>query len=190
MFIGVIVLPELVTYTNAVPKNDQLEKHQVTIVSTHKNDPHFVMEMEDGTRRMMEWPVTVSYHGGFPSDVWSDEHRKNLPGCRAEIHGLPMRWTTRDRYRVWALNCPDKEIQIPMDLVVKDYQLSLNARRSGWFVPLACLVLLLTLFIQECKGNYIEGEKVMNESIHQNILIVTNIFIIGDRPRLWHCRTR
>lgn len=148
------VVPYVVTHLNGIPTAAELEAHQVTIVATQENDPHFSVDMADGARRHLEWPVPVSYHGGFRSYVWTDAQRKALVGCKAEIRGVPMRWTIRERYRIWALDCPQQQIHIGLNETAKDYKLWLSTRDSSmpyFFIPV--FLFYFIAFIREGRGN-------------------------------------
>ena len=152
-FFAIIAGPEIVTWLNGIPAADELETHQVTIVAVQEKDPHFAVDMADGSRKIMEWPVPISYHGGFPSYAWDKERRQQLPGCNAEIQGVQVRWTIRERYRIWSLDCPEKGIRITTEMTTKDYSGWLKSRKSGWFIPFSYCLFLLIVFIRESRGN-------------------------------------
>ena len=145
--------PEIVTMINTIPDAATLETHQVTIIATQEKDPHFAVDMADGSRRIMEWPVHFSYYGGFRSYVWTKDERKALQGCKAEIQGVPTRWTIRERYRIWALNCPEKGIRVGMERTMKDYEIDLKSGRAGMFIVYGFFLFLLIVFVREGRGN-------------------------------------
>ena len=153
LFLAGFVGPEMVTWYNGFPALEELETHQVTIVAVQEKDPHFAVDMADGSRKIMEWPVPVSYYGGFPSYAWSKEQRQLLPGCQAEIQGVPMRWTIRERYRIWSLDCPEKGIRITTERITKDYAGWINPSKFIWFIPFSYCLFLLVVFIRESRGN-------------------------------------
>ena len=145
--------PEIVTWHNGIPTPYELETHQVQIVAVQEKDPHFAVDMADGSRRIMEWPVTVSYYGGFRSNAWDKAHRELLLGCKAEIQGLPMRWTIRERYRIWSLDCPEKGIRVGLERTSKLYEITLKGSRVMAFIPISFYLFLLIVFIRESRGN-------------------------------------
>ena len=152
-FFAIIVGPGIVIWFNGIPAVDELETHYVTIVATQEKDPHFAVNMADGSRKIMEWPVAISFYGGFRSNAWNKEQRNLLPGCKAKIQGVPMRWTTRERYRIWSLDCPEKGIRVGFERTSKLYEITLLSHRDMWFIPFGCCLFLLIVFIRESRGN-------------------------------------
>lgn len=109
--LAIFILPELVNQYNGIPAPQNLSTLHVRILYTQKKEPHFYVEFPDGTRRNMEWPVTIRIRGGSLSYVWTDEQRESLPGCQATVQGTPIHFTFDDRFRVWALECPQNTFQ-------------------------------------------------------------------------------
>jgi hypothetical protein len=150
---AVFIAPELANQYNGIPTPTSLQTLQVKILRTHKKEPHLYVELPDGTRRGMEWPVLIRARGGFPSYVWTDEQRELLPGCNATVQGTPVSWTFNDRFRVWALNCPQRGITISLDRTSEQHL------KDGGLSPVLvagtclCYLFILVIFLRERRGN-------------------------------------
>lgn len=151
------VLPEAVDAINGLPDPEALEKLSVRIVEIRKTEPHLFVEHADGIRRDMEWPVPISFHGNFRTHIWSDAEREALPGCRAVVRGEALRYTVQARYRIWSLDCPEKDIHIGFDKSKKQYLnwVSMRARSFHWLpmiLWIPWLLLILIVFLKEKRG--------------------------------------
>jgi hypothetical protein len=85
---------------------------QVIILQAREGDPHFDMQLPDGTVQTMEWPVEVTFSRGNRVYYWDKAQRQAMEGCQATAQVAPMRWTIADRYRVWGLSCPATNFEI------------------------------------------------------------------------------
>ncbi|HZG19302.1 MAG TPA: hypothetical protein VE092_04730 [Herbaspirillum sp.] len=107
-----LIIPECVNQWNRVPDPATLQTLQVRILHTQLTEPHLFVELPNGERRQMEWPVDISAGGRFRTYVWTDAQRKSLPGCMATVQGAPLKLTPTERFRVWTLDCPERDISV------------------------------------------------------------------------------
>ena len=99
---------------NGVPERKELQTLFVKVIKTYSLSPHLLVELADGQRTLMEFPVNPSLKGGGRAYIgWNEDvEGKQLIGCNTEVHGIPMKWTFDDRFRVFELICQDKRIAI------------------------------------------------------------------------------
>ena len=117
LFFGVPLWYGLVLFVgliNQVPERTELQTLFGKVIQTHRLTPHLLIELPDGQLKSMEFPVNPSLKGiGRPYFGWREEiEGKALIGCSVEVHGIPMRWTFDDRFRVFEFICLDKRIGI------------------------------------------------------------------------------
>nr|WP_198980736.1 hypothetical protein [Herbaspirillum sp. ASV7] len=149
-----IILPECVNQWNRVPDPATLQTLQVRLLYTQLTEPHLFVELPDGERRQMEWPITISLRGRFRTYVWTDAQRQSLPGCLATVQGAPLKLTPTERFRVWALDCPEKNISISFDTTSKPFPQDLADRLViglVFFIPY-CLFYVV-IFLREKRGH-------------------------------------
>jgi hypothetical protein len=146
--------PSIVSHINGVPSTDELQTVQVRILRTQELEPHLWVQMPDGQERWMEWPVDIKFSRvRSPSYGWTDAQRKALVGCMAEVHGLPLRWTVTDRYRVWSLSCPEKDIYIKQELLAAEYVFILKRGLPVFLVvETICILFMIVVFLREKRG--------------------------------------
>lgn len=146
------VAPEIVNQLNGVPDPAALQTLQVRIIRTHVTEPHLFVELPDGRQRGMEWPVGISFHGGFRSYVWTDDERQRLPECLATVQGVPLRWTVNDRFRVWELGCSAQSIRIELDKSIRARKIEEGFLDhflvfiSGWYL------FVFVIYLREKRG--------------------------------------
>ncbi len=115
-----MIYPDLISRLNASPELDRQQTMQVRIVQTREGDPHFDMQLPDGTVQRMEWPVEIIFsRGSSRVYFWDKSQRQALVGCEATVQVAPIRWTLADRYRVWALSCPAASFEVSVDQTTK-----------------------------------------------------------------------
>ena len=102
-FVGVV---------NQVPERAELQTLFGKVIQTHRLTPHLLIQLPDGQLKSMEFPVYPSLMGGGGAYVgWrEDVEAKQLIGCNVEVHGVPMKWTFDNRFRVFELVCLEKHI--------------------------------------------------------------------------------
>lgn len=150
---AVLVGPEVSNQVNGIPDPENLQTLKVKILRTHQTEPHLYVEMPDGNQRGMEWPVRISYRGGFRSYVWTDEQRKHLPLCEATVQGAPLRWIFSDRFRIWSLECTNQNIQIGFDKTVEAQSFEEETAPYITAIILAYHLFILVIFLREKRGN-------------------------------------
>ena len=145
---------ECVNQWNRVPDPSTLQTLQVRILYTQVTEPHLFVELPDGERRQMEWPIILSPKGRFRTYVWTDDQRKSLPGCLATIQGAPLKLTITQRFRVWTLDCPEKAISINFDNTSKNHSENLSIRLVlGLFVLIPYYLFYGFIFLREKRGH-------------------------------------
>jgi hypothetical protein len=148
------IVPEFVNQWNRVPNPSALQTMQVRILYTQVTEPHLFVALPNGERRQMEWPVAVGVGGRFRSSSWSDAQRQSLPGCIATIQGAPLKLTLTARFRIWALECPEKNISINFRTTSKSFPQDLRARLVIWLVFLVPYYLFYGfIFLREKRGH-------------------------------------
>lgn len=110
-----MIYPFVIERLNAKPELDRMQTLHVRIVQTREGDPHFDMQLPDGTVQIMEWPVKASFSRGNRVNYWNKTQRQALVGCNATAQVALMRWTFTDRYRVWSLSCPAANFEVSID---------------------------------------------------------------------------
>lgn len=152
VFAGMI--PELLTWVNHVPDRSELETVEVRILATRANEPHFIVELADGRQEEMEWPVPISFFGGFRFAHWNKEEQAALIGCHAVLQGQALRWTLRQRYRVWDLSCSEKRIFIGLDKTAQGYLSWLRSGRNpvGMAAIFLVAAFICLVFLRERRG--------------------------------------
>ncbi|WP_343722471.1 hypothetical protein [Herbaspirillum seropedicae] len=148
------IAPEFVNQWNRVPDPSTLQTLQVRILYTQQTEPHLFVELPNGQRREMEWPITVSAGGRFRSHVWDDAQRESLPGCRATVQGAELKLTLTERFRIWALDCPEKNISISFNTTSKDFPRDLAIRLlTGLFFLIPYYLFYVFIFLREKRGH-------------------------------------
>ncbi|MCI1014357.1 hypothetical protein HWE04_10890 [Herbaspirillum sp. C7C2] len=148
-----LIIPECVNQWNRVPDPATLQTLQVRILHTQLTEPHLFVELPNGERRQMEWPIIVSAGGRFRSYEWTDAQRQSLPGCMATIQGAPLKLTLTKRFRIWAINCPEKNLSISFNSTSKSHSERLTARLAmGLFVLVPCYLFYSVIFLREKRG--------------------------------------
>ncbi|MBG7617926.1 hypothetical protein I5R65_00475 [Herbaspirillum sp. AP02] len=147
------IAPEFVNQWNRVPDPSTLQTLQVRILHTQLTEPHLFVELPNGERRQMEWPVDISAGGRFRTHVWTDAQRKSLPGCMATVQGAPLKLTLTDRFRIWALDCPEQHISITFHATSKSQPNRLTASLVIWLIFLIPYYLFYVfIFLREKRG--------------------------------------
>lgn len=152
--LAVLIGPEIVSQINGIPAEKELKTLQVHILRTHITEPHLFVELPDGTQRGMELPVPISAGGGFTPVGWTKMDTELLAGCFATVQGVPLRWTLRDRFRVWALQCPEKRLRIDFADTKHGFEVWMNIRNSS--APIFFSIafgLIIVVFLRERRGN-------------------------------------
>ena len=148
-----MIYPFVVSRLNATPELERMQTLQVRIVQTREGDPHFDMQLPDGTVQTMEWPVEVTFSRGNRVFYWSKAQRQALVGCNATAQVALMRWTLTDRYRVWSLSGPTANFDVGIDETHHDLT---ELARSVTFLLVGLLIgifpWLIVLFLREKRG--------------------------------------
>ena len=149
-----LVIPEFVNQWNGVPDPSTLQTLQVRILYTQLTEPHLFVKLPNGERRQMEWPIDISAHGRFRTYAWTDAQRQSLPGCLATVQGAPLKLTITERFRVWTLDCPEKNISINFNTTSKTHSRDL---RSSLVIGLCLLIpyyfFCAFVFLREKRGH-------------------------------------
>ncbi|WP_443115557.1 hypothetical protein [Herbaspirillum seropedicae] len=149
-----VIAPEFVNQWNRVPDPLTLQTLQVRILYTQQTEPHLFVELLNGQRRQMEWPINVSVGGRFRSHEWTDAQRQSLPGCMATVQGTPLKLTLTERFRIWALECPEQNISINFQTTSKSHSKRLTA---SLVIVLSLLIpyylLYAFVFLREKRGH-------------------------------------
>ena len=151
--LALFIVPECVNQWNRVPDPATLQTLQVRILYTQLTEPHLFVELPNGERRQMEWPVAVGAGGRFRSSNWTDTQRQSLPGCRATVQGAPLKMTLTARFRIWALECPEKNISISFDTTSKGFPQDLTGRLViGLVFLIPYYLFYVVIFLREKRG--------------------------------------
>lgn len=137
-----------------MPEPSTLQTLQVRVLQTDLTEPHLLVELPDGRQRGMEWPIDVGLRSKIRSQAWTDAERESLPGCLATVQGAPLRMTLTKRFRIWSLDCPEKDIRIDFKTTSKSFAEDLNVR----LLIVLCLLILTSLthaviFLREKRGH-------------------------------------
>ena len=118
----VLILPWIVDMLNGIPKPDELKTIEVRVLRIYEKEPHLRVQLPDGSEQYMEFPVSIGMKGGYLFHELSADEKARLPGCRAVVRGVPLKWTLTDRFRVWELICLEKNIYLNFDRSVKYFK--------------------------------------------------------------------
>ena len=149
-----MIHPVIISSLNAAPELDRLQTLQVRIVQTREGDPHFDMQLPDGTVQAMEWPVNVTFSRGNRVYYWDKHQRQSLVGCHATAQVAQMRWTLKDRYRVWGLSCPAVNFEVSVEQTfnhLKGFEFSSAMFNFGGVLTLF-FPFLVIVFLREKRG--------------------------------------
>jgi hypothetical protein len=148
-----IIHPDLITRLNAEPDIEHLQSLQVRILKTREGDPHFDMQLPDGTVQTMEWPVRLSFSGRESVYFWNKSQRQALIGCQATVQVAPIRWSFTNRYRVWGLSCPTANFAIGVEQTTESLQkakVSIVTLFVGFLI--LSFPLMAVIFLREKRG--------------------------------------
>jgi hypothetical protein len=152
IFVG-LFYPKIISNLNATPELEHLQTLQVRILKTREGDPHFDMQLPDGTVQTMEWPVRLSFSGRESVYFWNKSQRQALIGCQATVQVAPIRWSFTNRYRVWGLSCPTANFAIGVEQTSKSLK---DNSISVMTLLIECIILALplgvVLFLREKRG--------------------------------------
>ena len=148
-FLLSIILPAAVDALNGVPDPTRLEQRTVRILQTRETNPHFVVMDTNGQKGQMEWPVRLSFKDNKLSHVWSDAQRVALAGCEATVSGETLRYLLSPRYRIWTLDCPEKNIHIKFAQTKRGHQLRAETSLFSfhWLPTIICGLALSFIFV-------------------------------------------
>jgi hypothetical protein len=152
IFVG-LFYPKIISNLNATPELEHLQTLQVRILKTREGDPHFDMQLPDGTVQTMEWPVRLSFSGRESVYFWNKSQRQALIGCQATVQVAPIRWSFTNRYRVWGLSCPTANFAIGVEQTTESLdkgQFSLEANILVFFVLF--FPWFVVIFLREKRG--------------------------------------
>lgn len=141
---GGMIYPLIISRLNSMPELDRMQTMQLRIVQTREGDPHFDMQLPDGTVQVMEWPVKLRFRRGERVYYWTKAQRQALVGCNAKAQVALIRWTFTDRYRVWSLSCPDVNFEVGINETTLDLKESATSVTS---LVIGLLVLVFPLWI-------------------------------------------
>ncbi len=148
------IVPEFVNQWNRVPDPSTLQILQVRILQTQQTEPHLFVELPNGQRREMEWPISVNKRRRSRSYDWTDAQRQSLPGCLATVQGAPLKLTLTKRFRIWALDCPEKNISINFNTTSKNFSKDLTASVViGLCLFIPYYLLYVFIFLREKRGH-------------------------------------
>ncbi len=156
MLIGSYVVmfhPDIITRLNAEPELERLQTMQVRIMQTREGDPHFDMQLPDGSVQTLEWPVRLSFSGRERVYYWTKSQRQALVGCEATVQVAPIRWTLTDRYRVWALSCPATGFEVSVEQTASELrELAVSAKELLIAFLISFFPLCVVFFLREKRG--------------------------------------
>ena len=89
----------------------------------------------------------------IPLLPWTDQERERLPGCLAIVRGTPLRWTINDRFRVWELDCPEREIQISLEKTIRGYVLPKYFEVFSLMILSGFHMFIFVIYLREKRGN-------------------------------------
>ncbi len=156
LMLWLCVIPSIVSFTNGFPRGDDLETLHARILETHRENPHLLVELDDGSQEKMEFPVDKSLSAmglyGARFSGWTEEDRMHLRGCAVEITGAYLHWTFLNHFRVWKLDCPSKKIRIDFSTTKSFFR---QDRKTEWIFALV-LNLVGLIFIY---GTYLRDRE-------------------------------
>ncbi len=90
---------------NPVPEPEQLVQMPVEVLQLQDRVPHLQVRLADETQRSMEFPVSAALLATARTPLDEAGERDSLPGCMGYVLGVPMRWVSDERFRIWELHC-------------------------------------------------------------------------------------
>jgi len=129
---------------NPVPEPEQLVQMPVEVLQLQDRVPHLQVRLADETQRSMEFPVSAALLATARTPLDEAGERDSLPGCMGYVLGVPMRWVSDERFRIWELHCG------PVHRVHAEFKASYEAaardaqRAMEWH---GAAILLLTLVV-------------------------------------------
>lgn len=97
----------LATYLNPMPEKSELVRIPIRVLSVQERDPHLLVQIENGEKRTMEFPVEIVALRPKAFNGLDDSLKKQLPGCIGQVSGRPIRYVLGDRFQIWQLRCGD-----------------------------------------------------------------------------------
>jgi hypothetical protein len=104
MQVGIAAYVALVNLVNPAPDASGLVHFEIKVVRFDDLAPHLLVQLEDGTRKWLEFPTALSIRPNRFSRV-SRAQRLASEGCTGQVSGVEMRLVERDRFRVWEIDC-------------------------------------------------------------------------------------
>lgn len=150
-----------ISWLNQAPSaNQQLTIYQFRVIDTNEQAPHFSVEMHNGEKKQISWPVpqNLSLQRGARFHIWSNQQRNDLVGCNATAEGHPMAWIPHEKIRIWELSCPAKNIHISRERIIDQFQRDRADRKTTDFILIGSISLLIgfvtfVVYIKEAKGH-------------------------------------
>lgn len=109
LFLGLLMQLHLgyllaVDAVNPVPEPGQLVQMPVEVLAVREQVPQMWVRLADDAQRSMEFPVSAALLAPrrIPLDT---AERNSLTGCMGYVLGVPLRWVSDERFRVWELHC-------------------------------------------------------------------------------------
>ncbi|WP_443115555.1 hypothetical protein, partial [Herbaspirillum seropedicae] len=83
-----------------------------------------------------------------------DAQRESLPGCRATVQGAGLKLTLTERFRIWALDCTEKNISISFSTTSKNFPRDLaTSLVTGLFILIPYYLFYVFIFLREKRGH-------------------------------------
>lgn len=94
---------------NQTPAKSDLTQINIEVLSVREAAPHLVVQLDDGSRKHMEFPIGLPFIGGRAKggayNAINERERTQLKGCRGVVGGVPLRYSFDQRFRVWSIDC-------------------------------------------------------------------------------------
>lgn len=109
LFLGLLLQLHLgyllyVDAANPVPAPEQLVQIPVEVLAVRDQVPQVWVRLVDDAQRSMEFPVSAALLAPTRPPLDAAE-RDGLKGCMGYVRGVPMRWVSDERFRIWELHC-------------------------------------------------------------------------------------
>jgi len=123
---------ELVVRSNPIPDPTKLIKFRAQIINADERRPGVVVRRLDGKVERIYFPADLHtiIAGASRFVGLTDEQRKLLKGCWADIYGKKVDWAFPSLFFVWQIDCP--LVNVSFDRIKSVYMRGVEFSRWGF----------------------------------------------------------
>lgn len=139
----------LSNHLNPIPEKGELVRIPIRVISVQERDPHLFVELENGNRRTMEFPIAIISLRPKQFIGMKTATEKSLPGCVGSALTRPVRYVFGDRLQVWELTCGPVSLTYEEAVQSQIKSVSNQAQFNFYYLLITLFVMCPLLYFAE-----------------------------------------